>query len=290
MMNEKIFSILQSPDDRTSLSEELVSEKGVKYKKTKSGILILAPQQPLRSDIVYSCTMYKKWESIIADRIKYYTQKDTIAGRIANWSYRSLDYLNKHKEEDIILDIGCGDGAHVRRLKNKKNYIGLDKNLERLEILKSNYPEVTAIYGDAVSLPFKKNSLKYIFSSNAFEHLWYLKDVVLECFRSMMDDGELIIVVPTEGGLWNLGRTLLSKPHFSRKYPELNFDLISRIEHCNEVSQIIRTLEIFFDIKKKYIPTKLPSKYLNVLIELFCKKNRDYQNLILSNSNKDIKS
>ena len=35
------------------------------------------------------------------------------------------------------------------------------------------------------------------------------------------------------------------------------FELISHIEHTNNAKQIMRTLETFFDIDKKYIPTRL---------------------------------
>lgn len=131
--------------------------------------------------------------------------------------------------------------------------------MERLEILKKNYPDATAIYADATSLPFKTGSLKHIYSSNAFEHLWYLKEAVLECYRCTYDKGELKIIIPTEGGLWNLGRAMFSKPHFQKKYPDLDFELISHIEHTNVAQQVIRTLETFFDTSTKYLPTRIPT-------------------------------
>jgi ubiquinone/menaquinone biosynthesis C-methylase UbiE len=111
-----------------------------------------------------------------------------------------------------ILDIGCGDGSQIAPLKDRPYYIGLDSNLKRLEILKKNYPDAIAIYGDAATLLFRAESIKYVFSCNAFEHIWYLKDAVFEIFRCIADDGYSIIFILTEAGLWNLGRALISKP------------------------------------------------------------------------------
>ncbi|HKJ67126.1 MAG TPA: class I SAM-dependent methyltransferase [bacterium] len=269
--NEKIYDILISPDDKTPLNRNLVSASGIRYDKTSSGIFLLDTKDERSLDIVYKHKMFKKWDSIINERIRYYTENKSIAGILANMGYNSIKYFNgKLGKGKLLLDIGCGDGSQLRNIENREFYIGIDKNLDRLEILKRRYPEVTAIYGDASSLPFKTGTIEYIYSSNAFEHMWYLKEVVYECYRCTYPSGEMVIVFPTEGGLWNMGRKLFSKPHFTRKYPELNFELISRIEHCNNASQIIRTLKTFFKTDVKYLPTRIPTIYLNALVKIKC--------------------
>ncbi|MEM9022783.1 MAG: class I SAM-dependent methyltransferase [Bacteroidota bacterium] len=271
-----LLPLLQSPDDGTPIGEDLRSENGIQYSMTDSGILMLDREDSKRPlDIVYEHPMFKKWEAVIEDRIKYYTKKSTVAGRAANLSYRSIDHFNQRKKGEFLLDIGCGDGSELERLTDRSTYIGIDRNLKRLEILKANYPEATAIYADATKLPFRDNAIKYIYSSNCFEHLWYLKEVVLECYRIMPEDGEAKVVVPTEGGLWNLGRKLFSKPRFQKKYPEIDFETISHIEHCNEASQIKRTLETFFETSSTYLPSRIPSIYTNALLEVRCRHHRD---------------
>jgi len=274
-MNMDVFSILQSPDDGTPIRPDLMSEGGIKYEMTKSGILILDPRSSRPSDAVYSSPMFEKWHSILSERIRYYTSKQSVAGMLANWSYRSIRHFNRGLKGKWLLDIGCGDGAHVVHLKDRSTYIGLDRNMERLEILKRNHPETTAIYGDAASLPFRSGSLKYVFSCNAFEHLWYLKDAVLDLYRCTDKNATLIIVIPTEGGLWNIGRKILSKPHFGKMYPDIDFEFISHVEHCNGARQIIRTLETFFHVQKKYKPTRIRSVMLNVFVELYCRRKDD---------------
>jgi ubiquinone/menaquinone biosynthesis C-methylase UbiE len=273
-----IFSILQSPDDGTPIGPDLMSEGGVKYEMTESGVLLLDSGNSRPSDIVYASAMFEKWDSIVSERIKYYTGKESVAGLLANWTYRCIRHFNERGRE-WLLDIGCGDGAHVAHLKDRSTYIGLDRNIKRLEIMKDKYPEVTAIYGDATSLPFRSDSLKHVFSCNAFEHVWYLKDAVIELYRCAAKNGALVIVVPTEGGLWSVGRRVLSKPHFQKLYPDIDFEFISHVEHCNQANQIIRTLETFFHVKRKYMPTRIPSVIANVFVEIHC-QHRDNSGLL----------
>lgn len=274
-INENVLKILQSPEDGTALNKDLVSETGIQYEMTDSGVLILDGNIERPLDIVYKHPMFAQWEAMLDERLKYYTGKKTLAGSLANMTYKSMKAFNKASKDEFILDIGCGDGSQLKNLESKENYIGIDRNLKRLEILKKNHPEATVIYADATKLPFKTGSINYIYSSNAFEHLWYLKEVIFECYRVTLDKGEMSILFPTEGGLWNLGRKIFSKPFFQKKNPDLDFELISHIEHCNNATQIIRTLETFFQIRKKFLPSRIPSIFFNGLVEVKCKHYAD---------------
>ena len=248
-----------------------VLKSNLSIKKIEEGVIVLETTDR-KLDFLYETDQFKLWDSIIKDRIKYYTKKNSIAGRIAHFSYNSLAKFNR-KNVGYIVDLGCGDGSEVELIDNKSRYIGVDRNLERLIILKRKYPECHAIYCDASDLPFRDRSIDFIFSSNAFEHFWYLKEVVYECYRILKDDGSATVIFPTEGGLWNLGRKLFSQPRFEKKYPEIDFDLISHIEHCNNATQIIRTFETFFHIRRKYLPLRIPTIYLNFLVEIVATKN-----------------
>ncbi len=269
-MNKKLLDILRSPDDGTSLNEDLVSEQGNSYSINEHGVILMKGKTARPLDVVYEHSMFSEWDKMMTERLEYYTEKKTIAGKLADLTYKSMNKLNIARPDEWVLDIGCGDGSQLKYLKNKENYIGMDINLERLRILKERYPEATVIYADAAKLPFKAGAFRFIYSSNAFEHLWYLKEVVLECYRCTYKNGEMVILFPTEGGLWNLGRNILSKPFFQKKNPDLDFELISHIEHCNNATQIMRTLETFFNIKKKYLPFRFPSIYTNALVKVEC--------------------
>ena len=266
-MNPKLIALLRSPEDGTLIDENLKSEGGIQYEMTDSGILLLDSKVSKPMDEVYSHPDFQKWEDILDERLQYYTEGKTVATKMPQMSYTGIKQFNKSGSDDFVLDIGCGDGVQADLLEDTSTYIGIDRNLKRLEMLKKRHPDATLIYADATNLPFKNGAIKHVFSSNCFEHLWYLKEVVKECYRiTHGTNGSMCIVVPTEGGLWNLGRRVYSKPHFTKKYPNIDFELISHIEHTNNAKQIMRTLETFFDINKKYIPTMLPSIYLNPIV------------------------
>lgn len=118
-MVDPIYSILQSPDDGTSISESLLSEGGIQYAKTEAGVLIFDSTKKKPMDIVYEHPMFEKWDAIISERIKYYTENKTLAGKFANLSYKSMDHFNSRGPNEFLLDIGCGDGAQLQRLKDK---------------------------------------------------------------------------------------------------------------------------------------------------------------------------
>ena len=268
-----VFDILRSPVDQRPIDPDtLVSGGGVAHNRTEAGILHLDSDQVRLSDQVYAHPQLERWANLTKDVIPYYTSKKSIAGKIANAGYRGLRTFNHAKESEWILDIGCGNGAQADLLDNHSNYIGLDRNAQRLGMMLERHPNATAIYGDAGALPFKDKTLKYVFSSFAFEHIWYLKDAVMEIDRCTTDDATVIIVIPTEGGLWNLGRNLISKPRFTKKYPDLDFEFVSHVQHCNQATQVIRTLETFFKVKRRYMPTLIPSVYCNIFVELICTK------------------
>ena len=191
---------------------------------------------------IYESSQFKYWQRIISDRVVYYNEN--------KWHKKLFDLANKYIFEGAV-DLGCGE---------RGGGIGVDNNMDRLRNRKG-----VSVCADINYLPFKDKSIN-IFSSNTFEHLWYLKDAVLECRRVLKN--KIVIVVPTEGGLWNLGRALMSKRYFKRLYPALDFDHVCHIEHCNVAKQIVRTIETFFKLKKTWIPCRVPGVYLNLFVKL----------------------
>jgi SAM-dependent methyltransferase len=267
------FDILRSPDDGTRLGEDLTSEGGVRYRRTASGVLDLFPASHPGMPAVYRTDTFRKWRAILDERIRYYTTKRSVAGRLASVTYRRIKHFNRPEFKGRwLLDVGCGDGAQVALLEDRARYIGIDVNLRRLEILKERFPEVTAVYADAARLPLADGSVGGVFSSNAFEHIWHLKDCVLDLARCLEADGEMIVIIPTEGGLWNLGRRLLSRPRFRRRHPEIDFDFVSLVEHYNQASQVVRSLRMLFDLRVRGIPFRVPSTLVNVFLEIRARK------------------
>ena len=75
--NPNIFEILVNPVTGESLSEEV-------YEVTSGGVIVLSDfKHEGISERVYRSTEFSRWDKIVNERIKYYTKKSTIAGRVA---------------------------------------------------------------------------------------------------------------------------------------------------------------------------------------------------------------
>ncbi|MGB7070152.1 MAG: methyltransferase domain-containing protein [Pyrinomonadaceae bacterium] len=83
--------------------------------------------------------------------------------------------------EFSLLDVGCGSGELLRIIADfardtgrKAKLAGIDLNEISASITKSrssDYPEVSAVRGDAFNLPFADNEFDYAISSLFFHHL-----------------------------------------------------------------------------------------------------------------------
>ena len=75
------------------------------------------------------------------------------------------DFINTLSKNDIVGDIGCGNGRHLILLANQcKKTIALDVSKKLLQIsqkrvIKNKLKNVNFIHSDAVDIPLKNNSL-----------------------------------------------------------------------------------------------------------------------------------
>ena len=71
------------------------------------------------------------------------------------WPELADDFQGFIKEEDKILDIGCGNGRLFDLFKGKKiDYIGIDNSEGQIREAGAKYPEENFLVADALKLPF----------------------------------------------------------------------------------------------------------------------------------------
>jgi len=80
------------------------------------------------------------------------------------------------------------------------------------------------VLGNAEELPFEDESFDTVVCTDVLEHLEHPERVVAEMRRVLKEDGELIVMVPSQSPLWKLrwilSRTALREPfhnHYTRK-------------------------------------------------------------------------
>jgi len=117
-----------------------------------------------------------------------------------NWSYYPyyiakmnyvLSYIkNNVNQNSKILDVGCGDGVLVEKLRKDgyKNTFGID----------SNFASKDVILGNILNLPFKNKSFDIVLCLDVLEHLTFMeqKKALLEIQRVVKKQKMAIFSIP----------------------------------------------------------------------------------------------
>ncbi|MEK6834707.1 MAG: class I SAM-dependent methyltransferase [Nanoarchaeota archaeon] len=143
--------------------------------------------------------------------------------KLVRWLFNKRQQVASHYIYKIkpnkLLDIGCGDGSFIRRIKNKFPNIkvfGVDAN-PNIKYLNSVFKEKIFSQQDLLNLSFKKNSFDAIICLDVLEHIKNLNLALNEIKRVLNKDGYLITSEPTENFLYKSLR-FLYKGTYSEKY------------------------------------------------------------------------
>ncbi|MEE9182439.1 MAG: class I SAM-dependent methyltransferase [candidate division NC10 bacterium] len=99
--------------------------------------------------------------------------------------------------EEMILDLGCGDGAYfVLSFPHKAKVIGVDVKWERLRDMRRRFPQTRAVVADGRKLPFKDKGVDIIFSNSTIEHLGDFEAQKLFAQEIMRVGGRCFIQTP----------------------------------------------------------------------------------------------
>lgn len=136
---------------------------------------------------------YNLWKKSFKERKRYCTSDNHSFYRIAT------KYLPSN-QDDIILDIGTGDGDFVGYFNLQKYYGNvylLDGNPETVKKLKERFLNVKLIKVPN-KLPFEDSTISFIHCSHLIEHLYMeeLYKFLIEIDRVLKPDGILIISTP----------------------------------------------------------------------------------------------
>lgn len=107
-----------------------------------------------------------------------------------------LDYI---KENDQVVDIGCGNGRFCKYLstKIKTNYIGIDNNQKLLEIANQEN-DAKFILGDFLKIPLKDENTDVAVAIASLHHIpsnTLRKEALIEINRILKNDGYFIVSV-----------------------------------------------------------------------------------------------
>ena len=184
------------------------------------------------------------------------------------------------------LDLGCGDGAHMRWLSQYTDRLfGSDYNLVRLERAALRRHGGTVFMADVTDYPVADNSFDLIFFNHVLEHIPQDAKALAEVRRILKPGGLLVLGVPNEGAaFWQLAYKL--EPNVRRLTDHVNFYtdrtlsqkcaaaglVVDHVEHLGwgvphwNLDFIVRRWKIVDDtleaIGRRIIPRQATSLYL----------------------------
>lgn len=121
---------------------------------------------------------------------------------VSLWGLKHLDI----KEEDIILDVGCGGGINVKRMAEKaKKVYGVDYSIESVKLSREVNAQgiydgkVEIIEGDVQKLPFDDETFDIV---TAFETIYFWPDIE-KCFgevKRVLKPGGIFLIGTESNG------------------------------------------------------------------------------------------
>ena len=91
-----------------------------------------------------------------------------------------------------LMDFGCGEKPYQSLFTNVQGYTGVDYDSEG----HSHANENIDVYYDGVTLPFEPARFDSIFSSEVFEHVFTLQQILPELNRVLKPGGKMLITCP----------------------------------------------------------------------------------------------
>jgi len=114
-------------------------------------------------------------------------------------SSKRFGYIEtKIKENDKVLDVGCGLTEFLHEIKKRKKIegYGIDYSRFAIEKAKSLYPEIKWIVGDAYNTKLEDNFFDIAIGSEIIEHLERPDLLIKEMNRVVKNGGYIVLSTP----------------------------------------------------------------------------------------------
>lgn len=103
------------------------------------------------------------------------------------------------KENDLILDVGCGGGFFAYEIAKICKCIGIDWNISKnLSYAMHKLSSVLYMKANVQKMPFKDKTVDKILLSSVLQMVEDDETLLKECYRVLKEDGIFILSVPTE--------------------------------------------------------------------------------------------
>jgi SAM-dependent methyltransferase len=230
--------------------------------------------------------MIKKIEKIFNDE----QFQPTILGLFINPFYiiRNGIYKNivKHKKYVYgrVLDFGCGKKPYQNIFDEAKEYIGIDIETSG----HSHTDSKIDMFYDGNKIPFPNKHFDSVFSSEVFEHIFNLEEILLEINRVLKPGGNLVITIPFAWGEHEIPYDYARYTSFAIKHilNKNGFELLVEKKTTNYVETLFQMWNTYIfesilpkhgRIKKLLTPIFIaPMNILGLILGYILPKNYEY--------------
>jgi SAM-dependent methyltransferase len=247
------------------------------FERLEGDIIDLLPKyNKAGDDTIYRHADYKAQFPYLAEIRRYFYTK-RLARWSMSWGHKNVINLIGAEVYGTSIDLGVGCGDHYEYLENPDKLIGIDYDADAMREIRKKGIAAPLYRADLTRLPFPDQYFDNIRSTYAFEHLYYIEICLEEIYRTMKNDGTLVISFPIVGGwLMDLCSRLGPQKEFKRRYG-LNWGKVLKVEHCNTSRYILEALKRLFIIDRIiWSPFGIPSHNLNMFITLKAHKNPEF--------------
>lgn len=218
--------IINCPKCRTVI---LTLKKGIYYCKKCStsypmmkGIPLITEQNLIDSFRKEKPNWYVTSQKTVRDIYKYQhaLMKKMLTDSV-NSAFKSI-----HKQNIILLDIGCGDGRSLKDIADMKLSIklyGCDYNFIRLVRAKKLVPSATLFLNDVNNDAITKNSCDIILLNHVIEHVKDDVGLLRKIYSYLRPGGVLILGTPQEGTFLCRLRNYVLEPYIMFKTDHVQF-------------------------------------------------------------------
>jgi len=211
-------------------------EEGVAFALTARTMNTLVDLMGLKGFFVIEQTgqrLKEEYEAIPGDIDELAYNSNILVQRY--WQRRRIDEMVKNlgvKEEELVLDVGCGSGVISRRCSERgARVVGFDISSRAVSYAKEkDIKNSSFLIADAQNLPFKPGRFDIAVCGTVIEHLQDPEKSIEEISKVLKDGGRICITTPNSRSLWPVIEYFWDRFGRGRAYGETHLRLYNREE------------------------------------------------------------
>lgn len=160
-----------------------------------------------------------------------------------------------------LLDFGCGSKPY-QDLFTVEQYIGVDVEVSG----HSHHKEEIDVYYNGKTIPFEDNYFDSVFSSEVFEHIFNLDDILSEIYRVLKKGGLALFTIPF---VWDEHEIPYDFGRYStfgirHMMEQKGFEVLS-------IEKSTHFMEVWFQLWNLYLHNLIftKNKYVNIVLNIF---------------------